>query len=238
MFSGARRFFTYANVGVTFAVVFAMSGGAYAANKFLITSTKQISPKVLKSLRGRAGVPGPSGPAGPTGSAGPVGSQGPGGPAGPQGLAGSQGVKGERGDQGPPGPFIEALPSGRSERGQWGGSGGEGAVVTASFDIPLAEETTSHFIGLEEGEGEPKESAAVKNHECGGTAAQPSAAPGNFCVFTSLAVNVASVVITSAERTSVNPAEAQAGKSGAVLLAIPKGAGLVEAAGPWVVTAK
>jgi hypothetical protein len=29
---------------MTIALVFAMSGGAYAANHFLITSTKQISP--------------------------------------------------------------------------------------------------------------------------------------------------------------------------------------------------
>ena len=40
---------SYANVAMTLALVFAMSGGAYAASKYVITSTKQISPKVLKA---------------------------------------------------------------------------------------------------------------------------------------------------------------------------------------------
>ena len=42
---------TYANVAATLALVFAMSGGAPAANHYLITSTNQISPKVLKELK-------------------------------------------------------------------------------------------------------------------------------------------------------------------------------------------
>jgi hypothetical protein len=42
-----RTRFTYANIAATLALVFAMSGGAYAASRVLITSTKQISPKVL-----------------------------------------------------------------------------------------------------------------------------------------------------------------------------------------------
>ena len=44
-----KRRLSYANVAMTVAVVFAMSGGAYAAGKYVITSTKQISPKVLSS---------------------------------------------------------------------------------------------------------------------------------------------------------------------------------------------
>ena len=46
MFSRLRKRFTYANVAMTLALVFAMSGGAYAAFTSLITSTKQISPSV------------------------------------------------------------------------------------------------------------------------------------------------------------------------------------------------
>ncbi len=75
------------SVIATLALVFAMTGGAYAAKKYLITSTKQISPSVLKALQGKAG---------PAGAAGAAGAQGPAGPAGPAG----KGEKGEKGDTG------------------------------------------------------------------------------------------------------------------------------------------
>ncbi len=93
MFSPIRKRFTYANVVATFALMFAMTGGAYAASKFLITSTKQIKPSVLASLKGKAG---PAGANGVNGAAGPAGPQGPAGPAG----AGSPGPEGKAGAAG------------------------------------------------------------------------------------------------------------------------------------------
>jgi hypothetical protein len=45
-----RRHLTYANVTATLALVFAMSGGALAAKHYLLSSTRQISPGVLKSF--------------------------------------------------------------------------------------------------------------------------------------------------------------------------------------------
>src|SRR6202043_2254580 len=45
-----RRRFSYANVAATLALVFSMSGGALAAKHYLINSTKQINPKVLKAI--------------------------------------------------------------------------------------------------------------------------------------------------------------------------------------------
>ena len=63
MFSVIRRRATYANVAMTLALVFAMTGGAYAAKKWVITSTKQIKPSVLKQLTGKAGPGGPPGAA-------------------------------------------------------------------------------------------------------------------------------------------------------------------------------
>ena len=92
MFSRIRRRLTYANVAVTLALVFAMSGGAYAAGRYVITSTKQISPKVLKSLQGKAGKAGANGAAGATGSQGPAGANGEDGVNGTNGANGSNGV--------------------------------------------------------------------------------------------------------------------------------------------------
>jgi hypothetical protein len=50
-----RRHLNYANVVATLALLFAMSGGALAASHYLINSTTQINPKVLKKLKGRSG---------------------------------------------------------------------------------------------------------------------------------------------------------------------------------------
>ncbi|MGA8364015.1 MAG: hypothetical protein WB709_05795 [Solirubrobacteraceae bacterium] len=81
----------------TLALVFAMTGGAYAAKKYLITSTKQISPSVLKQLQGKAGANGASGAPGGAGPQGPAGAQGPAGPKGDAGNAGSNGAPGTDG---------------------------------------------------------------------------------------------------------------------------------------------
>jgi hypothetical protein len=94
MFSKLRNRLTYTNVVVTLALIFAMTGGAYAAGKYLITSTKQISPKVLKQLKGAAGPAGQPGPAGPSG---PVGPGGPGGTKGENGAPGGPGPEGKPG---------------------------------------------------------------------------------------------------------------------------------------------
>ncbi len=86
----SKRSLNYANVTATLALVFSMSGGALAANHYLISSTKQIKPSVLKSLKGNAGAngaPGATGPAGPAGPSGSAGSQGKEGAPGPAGSA-------------------------------------------------------------------------------------------------------------------------------------------------------
>src|SRR5580693_2781738 len=158
MFSRIRKRLTYANVALTLALVFAMSGGAYAASRDVITSTKQISPKVLKAL---AGKPGATGAQGPAGAAGAQGAQGPAGAAGSQGPAGTAGVKGEKGEKGEKGAsgttgFTETLPSGRTEMGVWSAfltaTAAEQRVLPAiSFTIPLASAPVPHYIGPREG---------------------------------------------------------------------------------------
>ena len=92
-----RRHLTYANVVATLALVFAMSGGALAAKHYLINSTNQINPRVVKKLRGNAGKTGPAGPRGPTGLQGPKGTDGPKGAEGPRGPRGFEGPEGEPG---------------------------------------------------------------------------------------------------------------------------------------------
>ncbi len=100
MFSPIRKRLTYANVVATFALVFAMSGGALAASKFLITSSKQIKPSVLASLKGKAGANGAQGAAGAQGTQGPAGAAG---AKGENGAAGANGTNGEPGKEGAPG---------------------------------------------------------------------------------------------------------------------------------------
>jgi hypothetical protein len=100
MFTSIRRRLTYVNVAVTLALVFAMSGGAYAAGHYLITSTKQISPKVLKALKGK---PGPAGKEGPIGKEGPTGKEG---VPGKEGTPGKEGAPGKEGTNGAAGKSV------------------------------------------------------------------------------------------------------------------------------------
>jgi hypothetical protein len=83
-----RRRPSYANVAATLALVVAIGGGtAWAAthkrhHHYVITSTSQIRPKVLKKLHGAHGT------AGTNGAPGAGGSKGATGPTGPTGVAG------------------------------------------------------------------------------------------------------------------------------------------------------
>ncbi|HVR06115.1 MAG TPA: hypothetical protein VMS02_08730, partial [Solirubrobacteraceae bacterium] len=114
---------SYANLAATLAVVFAMSGGAYAlsgggghqpaasANAFSAHAAK----KVKKRSKSTAGARGPAGPAGPAGASGAQGAQGPAGekgPVGEKGAAGGAGKEGAQGPQGPAGPQGVAGPAG------------------------------------------------------------------------------------------------------------------------------
>lgn len=95
-----KKHLTYANVVATLALLFAMAGGAVAATHYLITSSKQISPKVLAELKGRSGTPGTVGASGVRGERGEKGERGETGPEGKIGPVGTVGPKGEQGNAG------------------------------------------------------------------------------------------------------------------------------------------
>jgi hypothetical protein len=74
-----RHRVTYANVAATLALVLALGAGTAYASHYLITSTSQIKPGVIKKLRGdkgKTGAKGAIGPAGVTGATGATGAQG------------------------------------------------------------------------------------------------------------------------------------------------------------------
>jgi Collagen triple helix repeat (20 copies) len=199
MFSTLRKHVRVSPAGMiaTLALIFAMGGGAYAASKYVITSTKQIKPSVLKSLQGKTGANGAPGLAGPAGPGGAQGAQGPAGPAGPQGTqggkgeTGSQGTKGTTGAAGATGPkgatgatgttgYTETLPAGKTETGSWVIRGtanaiGEFRSAEISFPIPLKEEINVGEVHV------------VKIGEtvagCQGTPEKPEAEPGLLCVY-------------------------------------------------------
>jgi hypothetical protein len=124
MLSRIRGHLTYANVAMTLALVFAMSGGAYAAKHYLITSTKQISPKVLKQLQGKAG------------KAGVNGANGANGLPGKEGALGKEGAKGEPGTNGKDGKDGVSVTSSTEPKG--GNCPESGSKFTAANGVTYA----------------------------------------------------------------------------------------------------
>lgn len=100
------------------ALVFAMLGGAYAANN-------SGSGKATASAKAKKGPRGPKGPKGDTGPAGPAG------PAGAKGDTGAAGANGKDGTNGAPGTNGKSVATGALNPGQGGCTEG-GAYVEVS----------------------------------------------------------------------------------------------------------
>jgi hypothetical protein len=215
MLSKFRRQVNASTVIASLALVFAMTGGAYAANHYLITNTSQIKPSVLKKIAKSFQRTGPAGAQGLPGANGTDGKNG------ATGATGAQGPKGETGATGPVGAINTEgpLPSGKSETGLWNLPSTVRAenVLSISFPIPLGagSEVTGHFIGFGEGE----------TAECPGTVNAPKAAPGNLCVY-----------VLGAENVSVAESSAAPRAYGAYLVVKDPSELSASALGSWAVT--
>ena len=204
MFASFRTRFGLPGLIAVVALVFAMVGGAYAANKFVITSTKQIKPSVLKALQGK---PGPAGLAGQNGTSGANGKDGTNGANGKDGasvtnaaipvgnakceerggtefkVGASAATFACNGEEGSPWTAEGTLPQNATETGAWqlptGIPGEEGSASTVlSFPVPLAEDVTSTGADVEF-----LLPGAASTTNCPGTAADPAALPGKLCVY-------------------------------------------------------
>jgi hypothetical protein len=206
-----RRHLNYANVVATFALVFAMSGGALAAKHYLINSTKQIKPSVLKSLKGNAGK------TGKTGATGPIGAPG---AAGKEGLAGKEG---------PAGPFPTGnAPSGVTVRGNYAAGGPASGTSeffwdSISFGFQFASAPTAHFI----------KQGATPPAQCPGSATNPQASPGNLCVYESIRIGTYTAEVFDPSRGENGLANRW---GGGVILEKFGGAENISSYGTWAAT--
>jgi hypothetical protein len=216
MFQAIRKHISPTTALAFMALVFAMTGGAFAASSnggggsgakasasaaragldTTLASASKAKPKAKAGPRGpagpkgAAGAPGPAGATGPAGPAGPAGAGTPGanGTNGTNGAPGEKGAEGKEGKEGKSG-FTSTLPSEKTEQGTW------------SFTVPPHNPTAGISVALASISFVIPLATAPTAHvlepgkgetaECPGTASNPQASPGQLCVYIEEAVNVA-----------------------------------------------
>lgn len=203
-----------ATVIAVIALVMALGGSAAAANHYLITSTKQIKPSVLKALKGKTG---PRGSAGATGATGATGAKG---ATGAEGATGAVGPQGSPGAAGAAGTFSTELSTGETVRGAYN-TGGTAAAATALANTSIS------FISLLS--AAPKAvivpEKASPPAECPGSVSVPQARPGFLCVYEEERLNTAGLMVNGSVR------------SGATIFIFSEAAGTFYSFGTWAVTA-
>ncbi len=293
MFQQLRKRMTPSTVIAIVALVFAATGGAFAAtgggsgpsHATLTATAAKSKSKAKAGPRGSAGAKGATGATGSAGPAGPTGPAGGTGPQGPQGNAGTNGTNGENGKEGTPGaPGVNgksvvtgAASSGECKaggtkfevegskhsehvcNGEGGSGGGEPqlpktlpskatetgawsiqvpaeffeesfAFTSLSFPIPLEGPLNGpHVFFIAMGEAGKQDAA-----ECPGTLLEPTAAPGDLCIYTAFDNKLKLFRIVQPGTAE----EAGAGTSGARLELELEAAKLGSAYGTWAVTAE
>jgi hypothetical protein len=237
------------------ALIAALAGGAYAANGALTGKQKKEVEKIAKKFQGSGpqGAPGISGAKGDVGPKGDVGNIGPTGKSVFIGNAASCEAGGSTIEvEGSPATkknicngktgFTETLPAGKTETGAWTFENITSEPifivrVAVSFDIPLAEEldaTQVHYINAA-GKEVTEPGTEVTSTVCLGSASNPTAKAGNFCVYAATESNTSSANILISK---VEAAEGGgASKSGALIKLFQSLSGAI-ATGSWAVTAE
>jgi Collagen triple helix repeat (20 copies) len=135
MFQNLRKHLTPSTAIAFIALVFALTGGAFAATGGSGSGASHATLRATAAKsKGKTGPRGPRGPAGPAGKNGVPGAAGPAGAAGPKGENGSAGGTGA---QGPPG--LEGKPGKEGKEGEEGTpgtAGKEGSPWTAGGTLP------------------------------------------------------------------------------------------------------
>jgi Collagen triple helix repeat (20 copies) len=233
------------------ALVAALSGAAFAAGGGLNGKQKKEVKKIAKKFAGKKGATGPAGAPGAQGSQGPKGDKGDKGDKGERGEAGATGEAGMCSESNP----ECSLASEASLIGAWGtsGGGGEWSMVPISFLVRVSPAptvlTTREIAGMTAGVIEENGKTTVfgpapipasledveKDVEayeeaCPGTAANPEAAPGFLCVYTSESVETAAPF--------ENGEKSEAGHEFGVVLPFKVNGAEGYARGSWAVTAQ
>jgi len=210
--SHGKRRLSYAHVASGLALFLSLSSAAFAAHRYLLTSTKQIKPSVLSALRARHGA------------------------AGVGGAAGLQGARGPAGDQGPPGlpaPAPTVLAPAQTETGVWGAStvaenGANLYRLTGSFATALANPIPEGLVGY-------VARGSLPSRECPGVG---QAAPGFLCLYEAVGENVKTPSQVSVFDPDDREGHAQsAGRSGFGMVVSSAGEGDSSISGTFAVTA-
>ncbi len=150
-----KRYLTPSTILATTALFFALGGAAYATNRYVITSTSQVKPSVIKALHGDQGTIGNTGLAGTNGISGNVGASGATGAAGIAGVTGATGAAGAIGATGDTGPRgyngaegDKGAPGANGAQGDTGAQGDPGATGTNGIDGINGVDGTNGVNGL------------------------------------------------------------------------------------------